>query len=159
MLYKSRYFFDMMKVSDEALSFNKELLFGEIGSVIGAPLASFIGSKFTSSIDAIATITVIGAAIGASLFWLGMRIYDKLKNSDVSRKKFVEDLAYLIPVASLLVFTIYYPSLYLLSHYLLENDYRAVSSAMISQVSSYVLFLLSINTYRYFLLKLTGRKL
>jgi len=148
-----------MGLSREAINFNKELIFGEIGAMVGAPLASYVGSRFTSSIDTIATITVIGAAIGASLFWICMRIYDKLKDTELSRKKFLEDLAYLVPVASLLVFTIYYPSLFLLSRYLLENDYRAVTSAVISQISAYVLFLLAINTYRYSLLKIMGRKL
>jgi|SRR3989304_6794631 len=148
-----------MRISDEALNFNKELLFGEIGAMIGAPSASYISSHFTSSIDTIAMITVMGAAVGSSILWLSMRIYDKLKKGETSKKKFIEDLAYLVPVASFLVFTIYYPSLYLLSQYFLENDYRAVSSAIMSQISSYILFLLAINTYRYFLLKLTGRKL
>jgi len=148
-----------LKISESAVNFNKELLFGEVGSMIGAPLFSYISSKFTSSIETISTVTVVGAAIGASAFWLGMRIHDKLRKGEASEKKFLEDLAYLVPVASLLVFTIYYPSLYLLSQYLLEHDYRAVSSAIISQVSSYTLFLLLINTYRYFLLRITGRKL
>ncbi|MEX2017228.1 MAG: hypothetical protein WD876_02040 [Candidatus Pacearchaeota archaeon] len=148
-----------MKISKEAINFNKEFLFGEVGAIIGAPLASYIGSRFTSSIDTIATVTVIGAAIGASLFWLGMRVHDRLNQIKTSKKNFVKDLLYITPIASLFVFLIYYPSLFLLSRHLLENDYRAVSSAIISQMSAYVLFLSAINIYRYAVLKLTGRKL
>lgn len=148
-----------MKLSKNFINFNKEFIFGEIGGIIGAPIASHIGSQLYSSVNIISAITVAGVAIGATLFWLGMRIYDKFKEGNVSKKKFFQDLAYLAPVASLLVFTIYYPSLFFLSRYFLQHDYLAVSSALIAQLFSYIIFLVSINLYRHFILRFTGRNL
>lgn len=148
-----------MKISKDALNFNKEILFGEIGAMLGAPFFSYIFSKFSLSANTFATLTVVGVMISASVFWLFMRIYDKTRNGRIEKKKFIEDLAYLTPVASLLAFLIYYPTLFLLSRYFFENNYRVVSSAIFSQMTAFGFFLFSINMYRYLLLKLTGKKL
>ena len=149
----------MMKISKEALNFNKEILFGEAGAVIAAPLFSHIFSKFSLSPTVLATWTVISVMVTASLLWLVMRIYDKTRNGKIETGKFIGDLAYLTPVASALAFTIYYPTLFFLSRYFFENSYRVASSAAISQMSAFALFLFSLNMYRYFLLRITGRKL
>ena len=148
-----------MKISEGAINFNKEILFGEIGAVFAAPIFSHIFSKFSLAANVLATLTVLSVMIIASLLWLVMRIYDKSREGKIETGKFIKDLAYLTPVASALAFTIYYPTLFFLSLYFFENNYGVASSAAISQISAFVIFLLALNTYRYFLLKVVGKKL
>ncbi len=149
----------MINISDGAINFNKQILFGEIGAMIGAPLFSYTASQFFSSPNTISAITVIGVIITASAFWLTLRIYDKTRNGKIETRKFLEDLAYFTPVAFVISFLVYYPTLFFLSRFLFSNDYRIVSSAIISQMTAFVIFLTSINFYRYFLIRLTGRAL
>ncbi len=74
-----------IKISKEAINFNKEILFGELGGVIAAPTFSYFFSRFLLSANTLATLTVISVMITASLFWLGMRIYDKSKNGEIEK--------------------------------------------------------------------------
>jgi len=130
-----------MKVSKHFINFNKQFIFGEVGSMISAPVAGYIASTFFSSPD------------------VGMRIYDQIKVEKVSKKQFLQDAAYLYPIASLLIFTIYYPSLFFLSRYFISHGYTAIGYVIGSQIVSYAIFLSSLNLYRYLLLKFTGRNL
>lgn len=148
-----------MKISKDAVDFNKELLFGELGAIIGAQISSYICSKISSSISVISAFTVIGAIIGAAVFFLSLRIYYKIKNKDFSRRKLVGDLLYFTPVAFILTSIIYYPSLFFFEKYFLTHQYRIAFSTFVSQALAYLFFLISINIYRYILLKTTGKNL
>ncbi|OGJ12182.1 hypothetical protein A3K62_02740 [Candidatus Pacearchaeota archaeon RBG_16_35_8] len=148
-----------MKVSKHFINFNKQFIFGEVGSMISAPVAGYIASTFFSSPDVISALIVAGAAIGGLVPGIGMRIYDQIKVEKVSKKQFLQDAAYLYPIASLLIFTIYYPSLFFLSRYFISHGYTAIGYVIGSQIVSYAIFLSSLNLYRYLLLKFTGRNL
>lgn len=142
-----------------AWDFNKEILFGEIGAVAGAFLVSYLTSQFTKVASTISTSAVIGAVAGASVFWLIMRQYDQKRNKTYSTKHLANDIAYFTPVAVLLTLAVYYPALFLISQYLLTHNYNVVFSVVPSQIVAFSMFLISINIYRYFLLKYHGKRL
>ncbi len=148
-----------MVISKEAFDFNKELLFGEVGALIGAQTFSYIASHLTDSVNLISYSTVLGAILAAALFWVSIRVYDEKKRKELSRKKFTEDLAYFTPVAFILTSIIYYPSLFFISRYFLEHKDKVVYSVFLSQLIAFSLFLIAINIYRHILLKWFGKKL
>ena len=141
------------------LNFNKEIVVGEIGALIGAPLLSFIVSRVTSHPRDVSIAAVLGAAIGACSSWLAMRIRDRGKERNFSARTLAHDIAYFTPAALLLTVTVYYPTLYVLSGDLLHVEHRVVSSVIISQLAAFLLFLLLINVYRYLLAKIVGKVL
>jgi len=145
-------------ISKPAIDFNKEILFGEVGAIIGAPTTGFIVSRLTSSANLIASLSVAGAIIGAAIFWLAMRAYDKRRQGHLTMK-LARDIEYFTPAAFILASVIYYPSLFYFSKYLLLHEYKAVTSVALSQVSAFILFLIAINIYRYFLFRLFGKRL
>lgn len=148
------------KISKKStLNFNKEIVVGEVGALIGAPLVSFIASRFTSNLDAVSICAVIGAAIGACTSWLAMRIRDREKDRNFSAHNLASDIAYFTPAALLLTLTVYYPTLYFLSGDLLAVHRRVLSSVILSQITAFLLFLVLINVYRYFLAKFAGKVL
>lgn len=148
-----------MALSKEVIDFNKELLFGEVGAMIGAQIFSYIASHLTISASLISYSSVLGAISVAALFWVSIRVYDKKKRKELSRKKFTEDLAYFTPVAFILTSIIYYPSLFFISRYFLEHKDKVIYSVLLSQLIAFSLFLIAINIYRHILLKWFGKKL
>jgi len=151
----------MIRISKDFVNFNKEIIFGEVGALIGAQITSYIVSEFTTIASTISKAAVIGSIIGASIFWVSARIYDKRKSSKTgfSKKKFVEDIAYFTPVAFLLTSLIYYPSLYYLSEYLIENFGKVSIPVFFSQLGAFILLLAALNLYKYLLFKFTGKQL
>ncbi len=141
------------------LRFNKELIFGEVGSLIGAPLFADIASYFTSNGKSIAFSALAGAIIGASAFWLASRAYDKKMSNNPSAKGMVNDVLYFTPVAFLASLLIYYPTLFFGVQHLLVNQYGVLSSVISSQLVGFFIFLTVMNTYRYFLAKFFGKVL
>ena len=102
-----------MKISKETINFNKEILFGELGALIGTQAGGYVASQFTSSADVISYSVVAGALIMASLFWVLMRAYDKSRRDIYSLGKFEHDLKYFTPASAFLTFFIYYPRCFL----------------------------------------------
>lgn len=146
-------------IRQSTIDFNKELLFGEIGAVVGAQVFSLAASlKFTSA-GILSFTSVLGAIIGAALFFLSARIYYKKINKQFSTKKLEEDLLYFTPVAFILTLLVYYPSLYFINKYFLASNIEIILSTFISQASAFFLFLAAINIYRYLLIKLAGKEL
>ncbi len=148
-----------MKLSKGAINFNKELLFGEIGAIIGAQIFGYISSLITSSTSIISSLVVAGAIMGAALFFLSLRAYHKSRKGKLSKIKFAQDLLYFTPIAFILTLIVYYPSLFFLSNYFLTNEYHVIFSTFISQISAFILFLIAINFYRYILLKTIKKEL
>ena len=141
------------------LNFNKEIVFGEVGALIGAPALGWISSQVTNSPNIISTSAVIGSILGAALFWVSIRVYDKKRTGQLSKRGFIEDIAYFTPVAFILALLLYYPSLFLVSEYFIKHHIRVVYSVMFSQFIAFFFFIISINFYNYFLLKLVGKRL
>ena len=146
-------------MNKKTLNFNKQLLMGEIGAATCAPLVSYIFSLFTQKPNIISASAVGGAIFGASFFWLATRIHDKKKEKTFSASSLASDIAYFTPAAFLLTLLLYYPTLYLLSHYLLLQGDKVLLSVIPSQIIAFLLFLIGINLYRLFLFRFSGKKL
>lgn len=148
-----------MKISREAKDFNKEILFGEIGSLIGVQIATILSIHFPKYPNLIPYFIVLGASIIGSLFWLLARIYYKSRREKYSEKNFIRDVKYFTPASVLFAFLFYYPTLFFTSKYLLEHNRAIEFSAVLSQLAAFLVFLLAINIYRYILLKVFSKKL
>lgn len=135
------------------INFNKEIIFGEIGALIGAPLISYLVSRFTSTIGFISLSAVLGGILGGAIFWLSMRIYDKKIDKKFSVKALVEDIIYFTPMAFLISLLMYYPILFFSSEHLLENKHKILYSVIFAQLLAFSIFLVMMNLYRYFLAK------
>jgi len=140
-------------------NFNKELIFGEVGALVGAPSVSYLTSQITESVNIISSSAVAGAMFGAASFWLIMRVYDDTRDHHLSLKEFAEDIAYFTPVAFFLTCLIYYPLLFFISRYFIKHTVGVLSSVVFSQFIAFALFFISMNVYRYFLLKVVGKRL
>ncbi len=139
--------------------FNKELIIGEIGAWIGAPLVAFITSQFTKSPTIISFSAVAGVLISASVFWLATRIYHQKRKQAFSIAALAKDIAYFTPVAFSIAMLVYNPLVYFISHKLLTQGYHVIPSVIVSQGIAFALFLLLINFYRVILHHVTGRRL
>jgi hypothetical protein len=148
-----------MKISREAFDFNKEILFGELGSLIGIQVATLLSIHFPRYPNLIPHFIVLGASVIGSLFWLMARIYYKSKKEKYSEKKFLSDIEFFTPASVLFAFLFYYPALFFTSKFLLEHHKAIEFSAILSQVVAFLVFLLAINIYRYILLKVFNKKL
>jgi hypothetical protein len=140
-------------------NFNKQIIFGEFGSLVFAPLFAFITSKFSENLSLISKSAVVGALFGASFFWISTRLYDKRGNKKYASEGLLKDIAYFTPVAFFLAIVVYYPSIYYLSNYLLTSDYKVVSSVIASQIVAFFIFLMAINGYRAFLIRVAEKEL
>jgi hypothetical protein len=139
--------------------FNKQILFGEIGSLLGAPLFGFIASLMTTKSNIISGLAVAGSLFGAAVFWLAIRIHDEKRKKKFSVKKMAGDIAYYTPAATPLVFLVYQPVLFFLTKFLLKMGFYSVLSVVLAQFSAFILFLILINVYRIILLKYFKREL
>jgi hypothetical protein len=148
-----------MSTRGRTYDFNKELLIGEIGSIVSAPTIAYVVSQFTKNTNVISTSAVLGAVFGACLFWILTRIHDQRKYKTLSVKNFAGDIAYFTPVAFGLALLIYYPSLYLGSHYLLTSGDKVVYSVILSQAAGFILFAIAMNSYRYLLFRFVGKRI
>jgi hypothetical protein len=148
-----------MKVSKNFINFNKEILFGELGTLIGIQFVDFLSSKFSFPVNLIPHIIVLGAMIGGSLFWLLARVYYKSKEEGYSEKKFFNDIEYFAPASSLFSFIFYYPVLFFATKYFLAHHRQIEFSTIIPQILAFFAFVVGINIYRYILLKVKGKNL
>ena len=137
------------------INFNKEIFAGEIGALISAPLGGWITSLFTLNNSYISSVAVLSSLAGASLFWILMRAYDEKRAHVFTMQHLATDIGYFTPGAFVLAMSVYYPSLFLMSRHLLTQDYRVVSSVILSQAIAFTLYLVAMNIYRYLLWKFT----
>ncbi len=147
------------RISKETIDFNKELLFGEIGALIGIQFVDFISLFFSISISLIPHLIILGAIIGGSLFWISARIYYKSKEGNYSEKKLITDVEYFAPASAILTFTFYYPALFFSTKYFLIHHRHLEFSSIVSQTIAFLLFVIAINIYRYVLFKVFRKKI
>lgn len=140
-----------LKLNKRILDFNKEILIGEFGALIGAPLFGFLGSLISRSPNFISIATVIGSIFGACISWLAARIYDEKKNKRLSVKKFTKDISLYTPVAFLISVLASYPTVVFVTHSLFIKEHISFLSSFIGELSGFVVFLVLINSYRYIL--------
>jgi hypothetical protein len=148
-----------MKLSKNFKDFNKEILFGEVGTLIGIQFFNLLSSNFSFPVRLIPHLVVFGAIIGGSLFWLLARVYDKSKEENYSQKKLFDDMKYFTPASTFFTFAFYYPVLFFGTKYFLEHHRRLEFSTIIAQLIAFSAFLIGINIYRYILLKVKGKNL
>lgn len=140
--------------------FNKEVIFGEFGGWISAPITAWLVSLLTQNSVIISTLAVFGSIIGASICWVLMRVRDEKVRQIYSIKHLIRDVEYFTPAAFVLAVIIYYPAFYLMSHHILTTEHIGVIySTMIAQAMAFSLFLVAINVYHHYLYKITGENL
>jgi len=140
-------------------NFNKQILAGEAGAWVSAPLIAWIVSRFTGVAATISAYAVIGSIIGGSGVWLAMRVHDRKAQHAYSFKNLATDVAYFTPVAFIFTALVYYPVLFFLSEKLILGDHYIIVSVLVSQFIAFSLFFMLLNAYRYFLKKFTGKAL
>jgi hypothetical protein len=148
-----------MKLSREVFDFNKEIIFGELGSLIGIQMASLLSIHFPRYPNLIPHFIVLGSMVMGSLFWILARIYYKSKQEKYSKNKFIFDMKYFTPASAVFTLLFYYPTLFFATKYLIEHHKAIEFSAILSQILAFLIFLLAINIYRYALLKIFNKKL
>ena len=142
-----------MAITKETINFNKEILFGELGAIVGIQISNLLFYKLDLSVNLLSYIILIGAVVGASLFWFLMRLYDKTRKEKYSEKKIVEDISYFAPASFILTSIFYYPTLFFVTRYLIEKNSLARYITTIPQIIAFCLFLTGINIYRKILIK------
>jgi uncharacterized membrane protein YeaQ/YmgE (transglycosylase-associated protein family) len=148
-----------MKITREIINFNKEILFGEIGAIVGIQAVDYIFNKMNYSTNMLSYMIVMGAILGASLFWFLMRLYDKTRGHKYTEGKIVSDISYYAPAAFILTSLFYYPTLFFATKYFLEHHRRVQFSSTTAQIIAFGLFLIGINIYRYILNKYYRKEL
>jgi hypothetical protein len=149
----------MVKIDKQkTIHFNKELLFGEAGGLIGTQSFSYLTAQFTANLKTISASVVFGAMIGA-ICWTLMRIHHQKKSKTHSASNLAWDMAYFTPAAIIISILVYYPILYFMSYHFLTGRHTIFSSVITAQITAFLCFLLPINLYRYLLAKLHGKVL
>jgi hypothetical protein len=143
----------------DLFDFNKQILFGEIGSVCGAPLFGWIASQMELSTTLISASAVIGSLVGGAVFWITTRVTDEKIKQRFSIKKFFSDILAFTPVAFIISFLTYQPVLFFLSSYLLGLKVPVLLAVVGAQVVAFLSFAIVINIYRYLLAKFAKKAL
>ncbi len=142
-----------MALSRRVVDFNKEIIVGEIGALIGAPLFGFLGSLIRGTPDIISTFTIAGSIIGGFISWFVTRIYDEKKETEFSAKKLARKISLYTPVAFIISILIGYPVVFLVTRALSVRGHITLFSSLMGELSGFTIFLVLINVYRYLLLK------
>ena len=139
--------------------FNKELLFGELGSFLVAYFAANAVAHFTRIAAIISGTAVAGTLIGGTIFWLIARIVHQRAGNRWSARGLAVDIGYFTPATLVLSFLVYDPAIYLVSHALLVGGSSVAASVFVGQTTAFILFLAGMNAYRIILVKVRGRHL
>jgi hypothetical protein len=142
-----------------AWEFNKEIIFGEIGSLVGAYVAALTAAHLTRSAALISASLIPGTLLGGTIFWLTARIVHQRARGTWSVGVLARDITYFTPAAAVLGFAVYDPAIFLASHFLLVRGAGVVLSVAAGQITAFSLFLASMNGYRLILAKTETRHL
>ena len=142
-----------------AWEFNKEIILGEAGSLVGAAAAAFAVAHLTRNPALISASLIPGTLLGGTMLWLATRIAHHQDRRTWSMGALVRDISYFTPVAATLGLTVYSPTIYLVSHLLLVRGARVAVSVVAGQVVAFSLFLSLMNAYREILIRAGGRHL
>ena len=146
-------------MKQDTIHFNSELLFGEIGAIIGAPLFAYLASLVRDAPHFISFFGVVGAVTGSSLLWLTFRVRNAKKRGDYTHGKLFSDIIHYTPFATVVGLLVYQPLFFLLSSHLIENGMQVIYSVIIGQVVGFFTFAIILNIYRSTLEKTTGKRL
>ena len=145
-----------MTISKKTIDYNKEFVFGQIGTLVGTETFGFIGSKIFSSAGKISAFVVLGAAIFSVLFWIFTRLYDRMVKDKDSKKKVAKEVVYIAVASIFVTFAVSYPTIFFLTKYLLIRSYHVGIATVISQAIAFVLFMVCMNIYRKIIKKIRG---
>jgi len=137
-----------MGISRAAWDFNKELVLGEIGALIGTPLVSLITSLLTTNDTAIALAAAIGGQVVGAIFWVTTHVFDRKRNKRFTMRNLKEDIIGFTPVAMTMDFIIYEPLLFFVSRHFLQGGGGVLPSVIGAQALAYTCFLSGMNLYR-----------
>ncbi len=140
-----------MKLDSRSIDFNKEILIGELGALIGAVLFGLEAFLLHKSPDFTSTLTIVGSTIGGSVSWWITRIHDERKRNEFSIKRLGKDLTFYTPVAFLITTFISYPAVFLVTHSISSRIHFSFLGSFVGELSGFTLFFVLMNGYRYFL--------
>ena len=133
--------------------FNKQIVLGEIGALIGIQVFLFFGSLLTSEPSTLGFVAVAGSLAGAAGFWLITRILDEKRKKRLTTKSLASDIAYYTPAAVITVILVYLPLLKWLTQSFVEYGWFSNLAGIIAQIVAFFAFLVIINFYRVALIK------
>lgn len=142
-----------------AFKFNKEIVFGECGSLGMAYVAAYTAKAFHAGPLIISGAIVAGTLIGGTLLWLGLRIHHRHEEQRLSIGGLASDISYFTPAALIFGFGVYDPAIFFASHHLLVGGSGIVHSVFLAQLFAFTLFLGCMNAYRVALLRIKGKRL
>ena len=140
-----------MKLDSRTIDFNKEILFGEVGALVGAVLLGLIAYFIHKNPNIVSILTLIGSVAGGSLLWWIARIHDEKKRNEFSIKKLGRDLSLYTPVAILIALLISYPTIFWVTHAISAKIRFDFLGSFAGELSGFILFLILMNGYRYIL--------
>ncbi len=137
-----------MKLNKRVIDFNKEILIGEIGAILGAPIFGFLGSLIFTNSKFISFATLFGSILGGSISWLVARIYDEKKSKRFSVGKFAREVTFFTPVAFLISISASYPTVLFVTNSVFLRSHISFLSSLVGEICGFSIFLLLINSYR-----------
>ena len=146
-------------MEQDTVHFNLELLFGEIGAFMVAPLFAHLASLIRHTPHFISFFGVIGALVGSSIFWLTFRVRNAKIRGEYSRGKIINDILYYTPAATILGILVYQPTFFLLSSNLIEGGFSIFHSILVGQFIAFLCFAILLNIYRFILERVTMKRL
>lgn len=138
----------MKKEKGRLFDFNKEIIFGEIGALLGSSLGAYLSFLISGNEKFIPTFSVVGSMLGSTTFYLSTKVYNKRKRKELSLRNLIRDLVYYTPVAAPLRIFIGYPLLYFFTRYFVKIGIGPFYSGAIGEFLSFLIFLAMINIYR-----------
>lgn len=151
--------YKMKKEKGRLVDFNKEIVFGEIGALVGSSLGAYLSFIISGNEKLVPTFSVVGSMLGSTVLYLSTKIYDKIKRKELSLKNLIHDLIYYTPVAAPLRIFMGYPLLYFFARFFLRNGVGAFYSGALGEFLSFLVFLLMINIYRIVLFRFFKKRI
>ncbi len=138
-------------MESRAVDFNKEILIGELGALLGASFFGLESFLIGKSPNFISIFTIIGSIIGGSYSWLITRIYDERKRNEFSIKKLKRDLSLYTPIALLVALLITYPIVFFVTRSISSKIHLSFLGPFAGELSGFAVFIVLMNGYRYIL--------
>lgn len=139
------------------LAFNKQLICGEIGALIGTPSFPAVASLFTRNADILSASAVVGALVAGSVFWVVMKIRDERQQGTSSLSRLAGQIAWFSPAAFVSGLLTYQPVLFLAGRAFIRMGVPVVPAVLAAQALAFCLFLLAMNGYRLAVHRSTGQ--
>jgi hypothetical protein len=151
--------FSLLNLSKRCVDFNKQVLFGEIGALVGTPLFPYVASRWTSDPDVISSFAVIGGLVTGSAFWLVVKVYDEKRRGAHSAWRLAGQIAWFTPAAFVVGLMTYQPTLFLVARWMIRGGAVLIVAVLTSQALAFGLFLGAMNIYRLAVHQIMGERM